>query len=672
MRQKWLILLPFIVLCFVAYSSGQNWTGIIDPSRGVDWSSAGIPGGIRSASWTQSGSTILASTYGNGSTDASSGIKSALAACGTNHFVLLGPGTFRINSAIGVPSNCALRGSGADNTIIQCHVTNAACIYGGQNSGGSGDVAPSLTNATSITGGLTAGSTSITVAGTKGMSVGGYLLITQLNDPAYVSNSAAANNGGSTCTWCDGGIGWSGTRTQGQIVEIASISGTTIGITSGGSGAATNPGLYYAYNKTPLAVPFSAAAKYAGIEALQVYAENTGAQENFYLGTCMYCWVDGVESNYADGNWAEIDWGFHDQISNSYMSNAYLHSPGTNDSNVCLRTYTSGSLIQNNILERGHAPLMVEWGVAGNVLAYNYITGHYDEIDFNNGSAILPCTSSSPCSNLSAVNSHGAHPQFNLVEGNVGNVFEPDNIWGSSSWFTTFRNWWQGTVKMCSNGNAGGLGRGTVVCSGSSGAYAFQIANAYEIEAYSTMNNLVGDVVGSTQQQSLVSTQGGHSLGNVFQTTGQCGPSPCGSNSRSYGSNADAFSFGYNSVSSTGGGAHDTSAPYTTALIHGVYTNMNSTTTWAPGVTHTLPASFYLSSQPSWWGSMAFPATGPDVTGGTGPAGHTYGNPAQACYFNVMGGSDGGAGGPLAFNANTCYGTTTAPAAPTNLVATPH
>ena len=59
---------------------------------------------------------------------------------------------------------------------------------------------------------------------------------------------------------------------------------------------------------------------------------------------------------------------------------------------------------------------------------------------------------------------------------------------------------------------------------------------------------------------------------------------------------------------------------------------------------------------------MPFPATGPDVSGGVGPGGHSYGNPAQACYLRVMRGSDGGAGGPLVFDARSCYGTN-APAA---------
>jgi hypothetical protein len=63
----------------------------------------------------------------------------------------------------------------------------------------------------------------------------------------------------------------------------------------------------------------------------------------------------------------------------------------------------------------------------------------------------------------------------------------------------------------------------------------------------------------------------------------------------------------------------------------------------------------YLALSPVWWGSMPFPATGPDVKGGSGPGGHSYGNPARACYLGVMGGSDGGAGGPLAFDAGRCY-----------------
>ena len=75
----------------------------------------------------------------------------------------------------------------------------------------------------------------------------------------------------------------------------------------------------------------------------------------------------------------------------------------------------------------------------------------------------------------------------------------------------------------------------------------------------------------------------------------------------------------------------------------------------------TLPASFYLSAKPSWWGSTPWPAIGPDVAGGTGPGGHAFSAPAHLCYDNTS-----KTNGILNFNAANCY-PTTALSAPTNL-----
>jgi hypothetical protein len=86
-----------------------------------------------------------------------------------------------------------------------------------------------------------------------------------------------------------------------------------------------------------------------------------------------------------------------------------------------------------------------------------------------------------------------------------------------------------------------------------------------------------------------------------------------------------------------------------------------------------LPASFYLSSQPSWWpAGKPWPAIGPDVTGGniSGLAGHVYTIPAKDCYANIMGGPADGSGNPLNFNAKTCYGgsrDTSLPSSPRNI-----
>jgi hypothetical protein len=81
---------------------------------------------------------------------------------------------------------------------------------------------------------------------------------------------------------------------------------------------------------------------------------------------------------------------------------------------------------------------------------------------------------------------------------------------------------------------------------------------------------------------------------------------------------------------------------------------------------HNLPDSMYLSGKPSWWGTMPFPAIGPDVTGGQGPGGFAYQTPAYLCYSNGTFTS-----GVMNFDANTCYSaSTTVPTPPTGLSAT--
>ena len=81
---------------------GQAWSGVLAPSRATDWTSAGIPGGIPSGSWTQCGSTVSASGS-SGSPTSPSSLNSLIASCSTpvascngssGKYVLLGSGDF--------------------------------------------------------------------------------------------------------------------------------------------------------------------------------------------------------------------------------------------------------------------------------------------------------------------------------------------------------------------------------------------------------------------------------------------------------------------------------------------------------------------------------------------------------------------------------------------------
>ena len=439
----WLVSLLFAVL-----TMGQAWSGILNPLSanqknvsqvGIDWSLTGIPGGPPDAAWTQCGATINASTFGNGSTDATSAINSAIAACGTSQYVLLGSGTFLFNSSgAGSPqlnvtkSNVVLRGSGANSTILKSTGTNGTNTLnaGWIQLGTTSD--PSMGNDVAITSGATAGSTSIVVASATNFSVGKLAIITELNDTSYVNGPPNPDPNGDSggCTYCDGY--WGGSRERGQIVEVTSVSGTTIGI---------SPPLYTDYTLTPHALPYTP-VRNSGVENLQIFGNgthtsgNSGQNAMISMYSCAYCWVKGVEFNYNDGDILTASWSFRDDIFNNYASNGFDKATGYNNGGVHISYKTSASRIYNNIFDRNDAQLEYDFGAAGNVFAYNYATGAWNG---NSPGFLAPSTYS-----------HGAHTQFNLFEDNILAEHMYDVIHGSTSQNTSFRNWWIGASLVCS------------------------------------------------------------------------------------------------------------------------------------------------------------------------------------------------------------------------------
>jgi hypothetical protein len=588
-----------------ALGAAQTWASFLLPGQGIDWSSVGVG--------TIPARTTACAQLNQGASLAT--INAALASCHSGEAVVLAAGTYTIPGTLHVPSNVTLRGAGADKTILNATGSGEAPLLLG-----SGSVAflPRV-----LSSGASAGSTQITLGTTLGITAGTFLVVTESNDPNYVTTAGSGGN----CNWCDGGWTPTGNYARGQIVEVTGVSGNTVTI---------SPGLYTAYTHAPIAVAFKMAASYAGVENLQVRANNTGYAANFAMDLCAYCWIKAVESNYADGDHVEVSWGYHDEIRDSYFSNAYLHTPGTYDSDVKLVLKTSASLIENNIIERTHVAVMLEWGPAGNVIAYNYTMGEFD--------------SGSPNVVIGGVDYHGAHPQFNLVEGNVMTVFYADSIWGSSSDTTAFRNWFVGTNHVC----APASGRGTVNCSGKNGYYGYQAARAIQFSYLATRNYFIGNVVGSPQMQVLLKAGAAIPQSDQLEYPAV----------RPYEA-AQLWTFGYGSANDDGlgtgcGGGNPPchkEGNLAVQLLHGNYDNLTKTTAWASGINNILPASFYLAGKPAWWGTQPFPAIGPDVKGGTGPGAHSFGNPAQNCYLKVMGGGDGGQGGPLSFNAGNCYAT---------------
>ncbi len=706
-------LIVVILIALPIASFGQAWSGIINPTRAANWQRAdvGVAGGIPSGTWTQCGATIAAYT-GSGSV-----ITNAINACGNNQYVLLGPGTFNINDGISIggfgnqKNNVALRGSGPNSTTLHFTGSGISCVSGGENIcvinsntlyNRSADVEPPCGGSNSghcfnWTGGYAQGATSITIAsvGAHGIDNGDYIILDRQNE--QTDNSGVMNcettggapfvcsqEGGSNNGRLLGGIDAS----QEQTVQVVAGCATTCN----GAGPYTltiTPGLYNNNwgSAGPVGGWFVNSSQYVGIENLTLDNANASARANIGVANCANCWVKNIRSIYGNRTHIWLQQVYRMEVRDSYFfgtKNSGNQSYGVEDDSA------DDSLFENNIFQQIVAPFIGDSG-EGSVFGYNYA------IDNVYGpSGWLEST----------VSSHDAGNNFKLFEGNILSNILADQDHGSSNLNTYFRNW------------IDGLGWNTCTYSGGACINANNYANhpsnqtvAIETDSYQRADNYIGNVLG---------TPGYHSLYEAYPD----GPGTGGSDSKytSAQCNVMIYMFGWGS-SVCGTLAHsgvlDDTLVRNSTMRWGNYDVANAAVRWnsteaspaaityvnantAPS-TQTLPASFYLSSMPSFFntpqGTVPFPPIGPDVSGGNGGtfnsgtyahgtcpvgtisggatcqstyAGHVSVIPAMSCYFNVMGGPTDGSGSVLAFDASNCYATTgQAPAPPTNLVATP-
>src|SRR5579864_3109364 len=89
--------------------NAQPWSGIIAPSRAIDWSTAGVTGGIPNRT------TICASLT---STASATTIQSALNTCPSGQVVSLAAGNYSLSHGLTIPSNVTLRGAGGGQTNL--------------------------------------------------------------------------------------------------------------------------------------------------------------------------------------------------------------------------------------------------------------------------------------------------------------------------------------------------------------------------------------------------------------------------------------------------------------------------------------------------------------------------------------------------------------------------
>jgi len=601
-----------------ATTQGQGVSGFIPSNRAVDWSHAGIPGGIPSANWP-----IYQTLSPSGGSDDSVAIQSAINAAPAGSVIVLNPGTYKINRAsvvcqgysddfasgvyeagLCLTKAVVLRGSGPSRTILQ--YGNGANIV----SMGRTYLSSSQVVFIPITSGAAKGSTQITLQSVSGIALGSYLAVTQ-NNPLDSDGNPLVNASGYTgsCSGCGHDLP---NNAMAQIVKAIAINGNTI---------TTERPLYFNYSNSPQAYHLPMVEN-AGLENLRLQAtasSGTGiVYKNINMEACSHCWVQNVESDMAvDRSHMYLSDVYGSQIMNNYFNDGYNHNSGATYS-IFLEFRNSENLIQNNIIRKARHSTVMSGG-SGNVFAYNYMVDAYMG-EYPNA---LPET-----------NTHGAHPYMNLWEGNVTPNVEFDFAHGSSSHNTLFRNY----INLTStNPSTGG--------NMTSGIFAASVAyfNNYE--------NIFGNVMGPYG-------------------------SPCTANS--YEINADAaqsaaiYKLGYYDDGGTASPNAALSAKVGQTILRGGNWDCNSNSVvWSSNVpvgslvsTYlgqlVLPDSLYLSAKPNWFTGSG--AVWPPIDASASTKVNKI--PAQVCYEN--GPKIGGA-----FNPSNCY-STVAPQPPTGLTVVVH
>lgn len=684
MRVMKLLIILTILLSLPIITKGQAWSGIIDPARAVDWSQAGIPGGVPSGSWANC-ITAACNTLWNGGVDGvqvtAANINSAVTSATGSSTVVRVPGsgvTRILTSGISMKNNVVVRGQGADQTILAFSGT-AGCGYQALVC-----LAPSTIpspgdekNVCNWTSGYAKGTTTITLANCgsatpalgsiSNLQVGNLIFLDQIDD----SNTDTGNIWiCATINVCGNTVPGGGQRTNGgtvssvsnrsqqQTVTVTSCDGnfSTGHVCASGAGITISPGLYmpnWRSGQLPQAWYGSAYTFNAGVENLTINActgtvtvdgagnstcsPTTSPQANVVLAACSNCWVQGVRSMWAPRAHVTMDSAAHSEVRDSYFYQSQSHASVSYT--VEILWAGSDNKVENNISQQVTDSMPnCNGGCEGNVFSYNFAI---DDVWVQSSGWMQ-----------ASFYQHASGDTYNLWEGNIGPGYTADQVHGTHTFETIFRN------RLVGNQAAGCGSAGVNTCSNQT--------IPVHLYAGSRYFNVIGNVLGQS---------GYH---NNYTALGAASSAPSGDTS--------IYTLG---ASGNGGNPYSPLSSYCldpTCATHGDFDpqvsnylmrwgNYDTFTTLVKFVngevpstlslyanpipaSQALPASFYLSSRPSWFGgSIPYPPIGPDVTGGNLPnlAGHANMNPAMSCFANTMLGPANGTGPVLSFNATTCY-----------------
>jgi hypothetical protein len=460
-------LLSALAVAGATAEAAQIRSGSVIPAdRSTVWK-PGVLGGIPQR--TAICATVNASTYGNGSAEASSGLQAAIDACPAGQVVKLSAGTFRVNNHLLIAKGITLRGAGPNATVLR--KTNGATpgSYQPQDAQPVVIVGPNRwpgpDNATSrnLTADGAAGAYSVALASAAGFAAGQFVLLDE-DDYATATWTPLPNRNGQPTSvrifatdrvvWqrhlppapeddpFPAANGWFSRpgRPLSEIKEVASVSGNTVTFT-------TPIHIAYRVSKAAQLTRFTggnAHVKLAGIEDLAVVGGSDGA---IRFEAAAWSWAKNIGNSVWLGESVAINNSFRVELRDSYLHDAAWPYPGGGGYVISLAKASADVLIENNIVRQTNKVMVARSSGAGTVVGYNYmddgLVGYdesWQEVGIN-GSHMV-----------------GAHHM--LFEGNYSFNYDSDNTHGNAIYHTVFRNHLSGfrrTYPGLGNARTGGL-----------------------------------------------------------------------------------------------------------------------------------------------------------------------------------------------------------------------
>jgi PKD repeat protein len=513
-------------------------------------------------------------------------IQAAITACPSNQVVFLGPGTYSIAAGLNFAWKSGVTLRGSGTSTVLASTGGGCVITLGANSLWNNSLYPRQWDAgTTIVSGCTKGSTNLVLSSLPSLAVGQLLLVDENDDTSFVVDGTGATP-----------------RAMSQTVVLQAINGTTI---------TTWP---------PLSIDFSTSLdarvktlgspsyqnNFSGIEDLKIDGSGSGAATmGIEMEQCYACWLSNVVLSLVPNYHVTMQCAARLSIVRCSCLNVPVHGP--NHYGLGLESSTSSSLIQDCIVYGIFPGIEVNYGCSGNVIAYNFVWDVYQD-NFGQGAGIDI--------------DHGPHNVMNLLEGNVTDMIQSDGYFGSSSHNTLLRNW----------------------CSGWGPTYTNVNSKCVSLNRWAWYFNVVGNVLGMPGiEQEYQRTANGDNLPAIFQF----GYPNMGNNS--YNGLAPP-----NTWNNPGSGSGDNQwldlMVQTNILLGGNWDVVNKSVVWSAAVpSQTIPASFYLSGKPAWFGGLNWPPFDPATANAAMfsptniPAGYRY-----VFGADPPGGSGGGSQPPVA------------------------